>query len=333
MSTFMPVARILFKRLTLDTDRLQARLARNPREAAHAIGDAAKRSSVAAQLVLGQILLDGRGTPRNPEAALTWFARAAHSGNAEARNMVGRCHEKGWGVPQNYVEAARHFEKATQLGHVWAKVNLAQILMRLGDPADRPRAFNLLREAAHAGNLKAINSVARFLEEGWVGPADPAGAARLYRIAAAKGDHWAQFNLATLLMRADERERAIILFTQAILASDTGFRRRIAPLLLEHPDLDLRRLGLDALARCAVAGDADDQYRYAIALKGGAAGVPDPRQAAPWFRRAADQGHAEAIVRCRRMAVIRDTLRRQIRSILHPGASRIPATPLLQPLR
>jgi TPR repeat protein len=167
---------VYLNRFSLDTAGLEARLARNPREAASAIRHAAERGSDAAQLAFGQLLLDGRGVSRDPLTALAWFERAAERGNAEARNMVGRCYERGWGVPQDYVLAAAHFEQAIASGHVWAKVNLAQILMRLGDPAQRPRAYQLFREAAEQGNLKAINSLARFLEEGWVVTADPAQA-------------------------------------------------------------------------------------------------------------------------------------------------------------
>ncbi len=325
--------RIAFERVTLDIERLQARLARNPREAAQAIRHAAERGSVAAQLVLGQILLDGRGTARDPEAALTWFERAAESGDAEAWNMVGRCYEKGWGVPQDYRRAAGYFEEAIRRGHVWAKVNLAQILMRLGDPSGRPRAFDLFREAAGKGNLKAVNSLARFLEEGWVVPADPAKAARLYRFAAERGDHWAQFNLATLMLAAGERDRAIALFSDAIRRSDPGFRRRIAPPLLERSDPELRMLGLDALARAAAAGEAEDQYRYALALDAGIAGAPNHCEARRWFRHAAAQGHADAAARCRRTAAWRHVARRILRHVMPAGIKQVPVTTILQHLR
>lgn len=234
----------------LDTDVLEARLAANPREAASAILGAAKRGIASAQLVYAQLLLDGRGVVRNPVAALAWFERAAESGEPEGWNMVGRCHEKGWGTPQDYRRAMPYFEQAIALGHVWAKVNLAQILMRLGNPADRPRAYRLFEEAAKAGNLKAINSLARFLEEGWAGPADPSRATTLYRLAAGRGDHWAQFNLATLLYAHGDHGEALNWLGRCIDKSDDGFRRRIAQVLLDHPDERLRRAGADALALC-----------------------------------------------------------------------------------
>lgn len=324
---------IHLKRFSLDTLGLEARLARNPREAAGAIRRAAEHGSDAAQLAFGQLLLDGRGVSRDPLMALAWFERAAKRGNAEARNMVGRCFERGWGVPQDYVIAAAHFEQAIAGGHVWAKVNLAQILMRLGDPAQRPRAYELFREAAEQGNLKAINSLARFLEEGWVVTADPARAAALYRLAAERGDHWAKFNLATLLLPAGDRHSAIALITDAIDRSDAGFCRRVAPLLLDRPDPDLRALGLDALARAAAAGGADDQFRYALALEAGLAGASQQREARTWHRRAADQGHGDAALRCRRTTMLRVAVRRLLRRLTLAGAKASPVPAILQPLR
>jgi len=237
--------------LSLDTEALKARLVADPRVAAGAIHGAARQGSAAAQLVYAQILLDGRGVAGDPVAALVWFQRAAEQSEPEAWNMIGRCHEKGWGTPQDYVRAIPYFERAITLGHVWAKVNLAQILMRLGNPADRPRAYSLFEEAANAGNLKAINSLARFLEEGWAGPADPQRAAALYGVAAERGDHWAQFNLATLLYAQGNAAEAMAWLDRWVAKSDDGFRGRIAEVLLRQPDHRLRRAGAAALARCA----------------------------------------------------------------------------------
>jgi len=253
MTAAPPVVRLT--RVWLDTPELRARLASDPRQAAEAIRDVAERGAPAAQLVFGQLLLDGHGVAADPAAALAWFERAAECGDAEGWNMVGRCHERGWGVAQDYDRAAACFAQAARRGHVWATVNLAQILMRLGDPADRPRAYRLFKEAAAAGNLKALNSLARFLEEGWVAPANPAGAAALYRTAAARGDHWAEFNLGVLLARADRIAEAAWWISRAIARSDGGFRGRIAPLLTAHPDATLRALGAHALDLCTPSGN------------------------------------------------------------------------------
>jgi TPR repeat protein len=333
VTTLAPRLEVRLRHFSLDTERLEAHLVSNPRAAAVAIRDAAEQGSAAAQLIFGQLLLDGRGVAPDPRAAWGWFERAAAQGDVEARNMVGRCHERGWGVLQDYRLAAPHFERAIEHGHVWAKVNLAQILMRLGDPAERPRAYELFRQAAEQGNLKAISSLARFLEEGWVVPADPARAIVLYRLAAERGDHWAKFNLATLVLAAGDRNSAITLFSDAIVRSDAGFRRRVAPLLLDRPDPDLRALGLDALARAAAAGLAEDQYRFALALEAALAGPSRQHDARAWHRCAAAQGHADAVLRGRRATVVHLAARRWLRRITFAGARPAPVPAIFQPLR
>jgi TPR repeat protein len=161
-------------------------------------------------------------------------------------------------------------ELAAQAGHVWGQVNLAQMLMRAGHPADRPRCFALFKMAAESGtlkaNLKAMNSLARFLEEGWAGPPDPVGAVSWYLKAANLGDHWARYNLATILFRQGDHAAADRWLRNAVAISDNGFRRRIAPLLLARPELALREHGLDALAHCAASEGAEDLYAYGLAL-------------------------------------------------------------------
>jgi len=242
-------------------DQLREMLARNLRDAASWISAAARAGFPAAQVVWGQLLLEGRGVARDPQAALGWFEKAAAAGDLEARNMVGRCYEQGWGVVPDSQRAIHSFEIAANSGHIWGKVNLAQMLMRGGHPADRPRCFDLFKAAAESGtskpHLKAMNSLARFLEEGWAGTPDPTAAAFWYLRAAKLGDHWAQYNLATILVSRGDLDAADQWLREAIANSDNGFRRRIYPLLLARPELMLRQRGLDALARCAEAGATD----------------------------------------------------------------------------
>ncbi|MEC3947641.1 tetratricopeptide repeat protein [Sphingobium sp. HWE2-09] len=253
---------------------------RNPRAAALAIRKAAQEGSAAAQVIYGQLLLNERSVACDPDAALLWFERAAAQGDAEGWNMAGRCHEKGWGIPSDYSRAAVHFEEAARRGHLWGKVNLAQILMRLGDPGDRPRAFALFKEAADRGHLKAMNSLARCYEEGWGTAPDPRRAVDTYKQAAARGDHWAQFNMATLLMHAGEAHAARLLVRQALLRSDDGFRRRVAALLVESDDEVLREIGYAALSLCDARAntpdlvpDAQERLRHARKQRG-PAGFP-----------------------------------------------------------
>ncbi|MDR8398345.1 sel1 repeat family protein [Paraburkholderia sp. USG1] len=293
---------IRIQRRRVPVEHLQSLLASNPGYATRWIEAAAKTGLVAAQIVWGQLLLEGRGAlRRDARAAFASFEAASTSGDAEALNMTGRCYEQGWGVEADPQRAIACFEAAAQAGHTWGQVNLAQMLMRAGHPADRPRCFALFRAAAEGGtlkpNLKAMNSLARFLEEGWAGPPDPAGAAHWYQKAAALGDHWAQFNLATILFRQGDHDAAHRWLGNAIAISDNGFRRRIAPLLLARPEGLLRERGLDALARCAAHGAPEDLYAYAQALDTGVAGSTDPVAADIFFSAAAAKGHPQAVAR------------------------------------
>lgn len=301
-----PLMVVQLRTQRVTTDELREMLVRNPSDAARWIETAAKAGIAPAQIVLGQLLLDGRGVARDAKAAFGWFQKAATQGDVEARNMVGRCYEQGWGVAVDFKRATELFEIAAGAGHAWGQVNLAQMLMRSGDPANRPRCFALFKAAAESGtskvNLKAMNSLARFLEEGWSGPRDLAGAAFWYLKAAKLGDHWAQYNLATILFRQGDQEAAEKLIRNAIAISDNGFRRRIAPLLLERPEAALRQLGLDALARCAAGNAADDLYAYALALDQGVAGPRDPQKAIRLFKTAAAKGYALARARLRPQA-------------------------------
>ena len=275
------VLQICPQRLT--TEQLRDLLIRSPHDATRWIKAAAEADIGPAQIVWGQLLLDGTRVARDPAAAFVWFKRAAQSGDPDARNMVGRCYEQGWGVEPNPKLATEFFELAAAAGHVWAQVNLAQMLMRGGDPADRPRSFELFRAAAEGGtskaNLKAMNSLARFLEEGWVGPADPGRALHWYRRAVVLGDHWAQYNLATILLAGGDLSAADAWLERAVAGSDDGFRRRIAPLLLARSEPAIRRHGVEALRRVAASGRDADVLAYASVVGEAAATATKHEQA------------------------------------------------------
>lgn len=163
---------------------------------------AALRGVHQAQVLYGQMLLDGNGVERDPAAALYWFERAAQGGNLMAVNMVGRCFEQGWGVPPSASLAEMWFRKAAERGLDWGMYNLATLLTlgESGVPQDKPAAFYWLREAAERGHAKSINLLGGFYEDGWVVRANRATARDHYRRAAIAGDFRGQFNYARFLL-------------------------------------------------------------------------------------------------------------------------------------
>jgi uncharacterized protein len=187
--------RVAFSKVrAMSPERLACLLSANPSEAIGWVGAAARYGLVEAQLLFGQMLLDGIGTPRNQWAAFRWFSAVAEAGWADAINMVGRCHEGGWGVEQDFPKAVQYYRKAAELGLDWGQYNLANTLLRgRGVPRDRRQALTWYLRAARLGHAKSMNLVGRFFEGGWDVPADRQTAHHWYRRSAEGGDFRGQY--------------------------------------------------------------------------------------------------------------------------------------------
>jgi len=228
----------------LDSKELAARLTGPPVEAAAFVRSAAEAGSGEAQLVYGQMRLDGHGVPRAPIDALRWFVRAAQQGHPLGANMVGRCYENGWGIVADAAKAAEWYEAAAKRGSDWGMYNLATLLaLGRGVPPDRTRALALFRKAAARGHAKSITMVGGFYEDGWVVARDMAEAADHYRRGAEAGDFRGMFNHARMLVDAGDRDTAI------------GWLRRLpasaTPAFLDKAAEWLERSGDPALAAMA----------------------------------------------------------------------------------
>jgi TPR repeat protein len=163
-----------------------------------------------AQVIYGQMLLDGKLVKRNETLALHWFERAALAGDVMAINMVGRCLDQGWGVAASPHLAAPWFRKAAELGLDWGMYNLATLLtLGSGVPEDKLEALHWLRRASELGHAKSINLLGGFYEDGWVVKRDMVVACECYRKAAIAGDFRGQFNYARILIQEGKIAEAI----------------------------------------------------------------------------------------------------------------------------
>jgi TPR repeat protein len=265
-------------------------LSGDPREAARWVRAAAEHGFKAAQVIWGQMLLDGRGVPQDPAAAFHWFRRAADLGSVDGINMVGRCHELGWGVAADHGEAIRWYRKASAKSSAWGQYNLASMLLYgEGIERNRAQALQFYRQAAEQGHAKAAGMVGRFHEEGWEVPVNPALALQWYRRAAEAGDFWGQYHLARLIAGSHPDE-ALALLAQSIEGGTLNFLRTVGPALLDHAQAAFRMAGLRALERSCDSNEADDWHTYGRAL----AAHGQVERAAFWLRRAARCGHGEA---------------------------------------
>ena len=173
----------------------------------------ADAGSAEAQLVLGQMLLDGRGAEPAPVSAFSWFLKAARAGHPMAMNMVGRCYENGWGVAEDQETAASWFRSAALKGLDWGMYNYATALaLGRGCAEDRQAAFDWLTRAVALGHAKSMNVLGGFYEDGWTVAKNPRQARALYEQAAQAGDFRGWFNLARFQIaegRADDARRSL----------------------------------------------------------------------------------------------------------------------------
>lgn len=211
---------------------------------------AALRGVHQAQVIFGQMLLDGRLVERNPAWALHWFEQAAKGGNLIAVNMVGRCLDQGWGVPRSAALAEPWFRKAAERGLDWGMYNLATLLA-LGEggvPQDKLQALHWLRRAAELGHAKSINLIGSFYEDGWVVVQDLGIAAEHYKRSAELGDFRGQFNHARFLAAAGDFEGAERWLRRVPVTATPAFLEKARRFLNASEDARMRSLGRTLIA-------------------------------------------------------------------------------------
>lgn len=265
--------------LALPRDRLVALLETAPEEAVPLITAAARHGQVEAQVLLGQLLLDGRGTSRDPAAAVGWLMLAADTGNATAMNLLGRCHECGWGVAADDIMAVHWYSRAAEHGLDVGLYNLAT--MRLngrGAAADRGKAFFLFLRAAHLGHARSMDMIGRFFEEGWEVARDLGAALDWYRRAAKAGDFRGQYHFGMLLLRKGRIAEAAAWLGASVRGGEREFLRSVAETLLRSEHVSIRAVGELAVARLGGAMQAaPPASRSALRGKVARALPPPPR--------------------------------------------------------
>ncbi len=280
----------------LSVEDIRDRLAASPEEAARTAYAAAVGGSHAAQVTLGQMLLDGQGVARDPEAAFRWFGIAANADDADGINMLGRCHERGWGTATNREAALACYRRAATKNHHWAQFNLATLMLRESDaPGVVATALMLLVRSARQGNAKAMNMIGRYREFGWTGPVNIPSAIRWYRRAAEQGCFRGAAHLARFLWDQGALDQAVLWYRRSAESAPVDFCRDLAAHLFEAHNAALHAAARLALQRAAESDEAGDLFAYGRALAYGRGGPVDVDQAAIWLGRAQAKGFPGAL--------------------------------------
>ncbi len=186
---------------------------------------AARRGSIEAKLMLGQVFASGLGGPLNMEKAATWFRSAILDGSVSAKQYLGNLH-----FSQNKdEEALALYREAAREGDARSAYQAGIIL---ADPQselyDLVAAEPLLRQAALAGEAEAMTAWAIFAIN--QKPPRPAEAARWLRKAAQADDGEGQYLYAIALAKGEgvleDREAAYEWAVRAVRHDPNNEERR-----------------------------------------------------------------------------------------------------------
>lgn len=211
---------------------------------------AARLGHANAQVVLGQWLLDGHGTPPGPQEALEWFLAAAHQRHAMGMNMAGRCYENGWGTPVDLDKAVGWFRLAAERGLDAGMYNYAnQLASGKAVPQDHRQALGWYSQAASLGHAKSMTKAGRYFEDGIVVAKDTVRAQDCYRQGAEGGDFRGQFCYAGMLAAQGRVPDALAWLRKVPETATTGYLSEAGAVLLESPHPEVRAVGQDMLER------------------------------------------------------------------------------------
>ncbi|MGH7187173.1 MAG: tetratricopeptide repeat protein [Pseudomonadota bacterium] len=87
----------------------------------------AEQGNAIAQLRVGEMLRDGRGSWRLFDDAASWFRLAAAQGNVDAQYALVRLHYQGFIIPRDTAEMMRWLTKLADGGHARAQITLGAV--------------------------------------------------------------------------------------------------------------------------------------------------------------------------------------------------------------
>jgi hypothetical protein len=224
----------------------------------------AERGDPVAQAALGGALVFGRGVAPDEAEGIKWLRAAVAQGDLTGLTVLGAAYLEGKGVPRDRAEGIALITRAAERGFAPAQVALAGYYFR-GEWVDRDdkAALHWARKGAEQGSKEGQRALAAHYLTGRGVPEDPAQGEAWLRKAAAQGDEPS----AELLRMLPPRDAAA-----RTPEGQAQFVRTLAE-----------------------GGGAAAQYHLSRLYAEGA-GVPrDKKLEVEWERKAAEQGHVEAL--------------------------------------
>jgi len=252
---------------------------------------AAENGNEDAYFPYGQVCQRGEMRPKDLKEALRWFRLAASKQNADAELSLAQAYEQGKGVEKDAKESRRWLELSATHGHPIAQGSLGWQLCESEKAAEVQQGNEWLRKAAMQGNPDAsvLLGVNHILAKGisknvvlgyaWIllgemgGDEETREVARNYKRGASK----------ELVAKATP------------LARDILSKMEFHPIYALGPQQLADNRAFRAQFELAQGGKAKDQYQLACLYHAGKGTLPDAVEAAKWCRKAAEQGHLQAM--------------------------------------
>jgi len=165
----------------------------------------AKAGEPQAQLDLGLLLLEGKGTSADAVQAYKWIRQAAEKGLPEAAYQLGQMKEEGQVSEKNLAEAAEWYRKAAEAGIVGAMASLGE-LYHNGDgfPKDDSQAAIWFRKAAEQNDVESQLALGKLYKYGLGVVRNLNEAGIWFRKAAQLGSPDGRYEVAMLLLDGQE---------------------------------------------------------------------------------------------------------------------------------
>lgn len=161
---------------------------------------AASQGHTDAQMQVARSLQLGRGTIKSDEQAFHWIQLAAKGNHPEAQVALGQCYLEGKGVAKDENKAISWFTECAQRGNVEAMYQLATLFLTPGAHQNLDEAQSLLQTAAQNGHALSMLTLGKLYHEGTLISKDDSKALYWYSQANSHNFPEAQYELAMLLL-------------------------------------------------------------------------------------------------------------------------------------
>jgi TPR repeat protein len=278
----------------------------------------AEQGNAQAHYALGKMESFGLGADENSAEAFRHWKFAAEAGHVEAQFDLATAFARGWGVEKNYGEALRWYQKAAEGGDANALFRVGVMYANgEGVPVDFIQARHWWERAAAKGESEAMLFLARLFQHGDGCERDIPVSAEWYMRAwqAGNPDDGLEALVPELESLSDQGSAAaqhiLGVVHKYALDNDTEAVRRLDQAARQHHPAAMRLLGYcyqngegvaedvqkaaELYCEAATLGDKEAQFNLAIFYEDGLGGLSvDRDEAIAWYRKAADQGVAEA---------------------------------------